>query len=312
MNWRVKAAIQRACATLPVGAEPVYYGIQTAAGRLRKPAPPWERDMLRAAPELVSWLRVAGVPFEGCRVMEVGTGRWLDLPLGLFLAGAGSVDTFDLHRYLKPSLAEQGAASLASHPEKVEQLFLPVADRDALLGRLRVLSTARTLERIMECARIRYHAPADAAATGLPAGSIDAHVSYTVFEHIPAAVLRDILLEARRVLSPGGVVLHHIDPSDHCSHDDPSITPINFLQFSDEEWERRAGNQFAYHNRLRVHEYREIFERCGYEILRWEEHIDRRSLEALKSGFPLDPRFRAMFPQELCCTVVRVMARPRS
>jgi SAM-dependent methyltransferase len=311
MNWRMKAAVQRACAALPIGAEPVYYGLQAAAGRLRKPAPPWERDMLRAAPSMAMWLRKAGVPLEGCRVMEVGTGRWIDLPLGLYLCGAGPIDTFDLHRYLKSSLVEQSVAALLANPDKVEALFSPAVDRSALSRRLQAIADARGAHEIMRRAGVRYHAPADASATGLTAGSIDAHVSYTVFEHIPAGALREILLEARRLLAPGGVLLHHVDPSDHCAHDDPGISPVNFLQFSEQEWRRYAGNRFAYHNRLRAVEYREIFEDCGFEILRWEEHVDRRSIDLLKSGFPLDARFRNMSPEALCCSVFRVLARPR-
>jgi len=267
--------------------------------------------MLRAAPSLALWLRKAGVPLEGCRVMEVGTGRWLDLPLGLYLCGAGPIDTFDLHRYLKRRRVERTAAFFRANPGRLAGLFAPVVPGETLSRRLRAIAEAGGAAEIMLRAGIRYHAPSNAAATGLPAGSIDAHISYTVFEHIPAEALRAILVEARRILAPGGVVLHHIDPSDHCAHDDPTITPVNFLRFSDEEWQRYAGNQFGYHNRLRAFQYREIFESCGYEILRWEEHVDRRSLELLESGFPLDTQFRAMPATALCCSVFRVLARPR-
>ena len=65
-----------------------------------------------------------------------------------------------------------------------------------------------------------------------------------MFEHIPSPVLKAILNEANRVLAPNGVALHHIDPSDHFSHDDAAISPINFLRFSEAQWERLTGNQF--------------------------------------------------------------------
>jgi SAM-dependent methyltransferase len=311
VNWRLKSLVQRACAALPVGSEQAYYGLQSMLGSLRRLPPPWERDMLRGAASLASWLREAGIPVEGRRVMEVGTGRWIDLPLGFFLCGARSVDTFDLHPYLKASLVEQSARLIGDAAAKVEELFLPVANPEALGPRLRVVREARGAADLMEKAAIRYHAPADAAATGLPDGSIDVHTSYTVFEHIPAATLTDILLEARRLLAPGGVVLHHIDPSDHFSHDDPRIPAIHFLRFSDAEWERYGGNQFGYHNRLRVNDYRRIFESCGFEILRFRESVDRRSMELLASGFSVDDRFRGLPPEALCCSVFRVLARPR-
>ena len=59
--------------------------------------------------------------------------------------------------------------------------------------------------------KIRYYSPCDAAATGLAPGSVDIHLSYTVFEHIRGPVLVQILNEASRVLSERGALIHHID-----------------------------------------------------------------------------------------------------
>jgi len=57
----------------------------------------------------------------------------------------------------------------------------------------------------LEAAHILYLAPADAADTKLPSGSVDYHFSYTVFEHIPIEALRSLLREATRILAYGGV-----------------------------------------------------------------------------------------------------------
>ena len=40
--------------------------------------------------------------------------------------------------------------------------------------------------------------------------------------------------------------MHFVDLSNHFQHQDQSITRINFLKFSDLEWNRIAGNEFAY------------------------------------------------------------------
>jgi hypothetical protein len=155
-----------------------------------------------------------------------------------------------------------------------------------------------------------YRAPSDAAATGLPNGSIDIHVSYTVFEHIPGPVLEAILRESSRLLSDNGFALHHIDLSDHFAQDG-EITKINFLQYSPAEWESYAGNQFAYHNRLRPGEYRAIYEAAGHEVLEWIPHVDQDSITALTGGFPVHPGFGSHLPQELCTGVLQVISRPR-
>lgn len=310
MNWRLKSLVQRTCAHLPIASEAAYYGLQRAFGSLRNPTPPWE--MFLAAADLVHWLGESGISVQDARVMEVGTGRRIDLPLGLFLCGADSVDTFDLHPYLKPKLVGGTIDFIRKDREKVAQIFSGVANPEDVMKRIDVLCSAANVADMMDAANIRYHAPADAAHPGLPRGSIDIHISYTVFEHIPGKIIRNIELGGRRTLAPNGVLLHHIDPSDHFAHEDHSIPAINFLQFSDEQWKRYASNQFAYHNRLRAEEYRRIFDECGYEIIRADEFVDPKALETLKSGFPLDEQFRGMDPAVLACTVCRYLARPRA
>ncbi len=307
MNWKLKSAIQRGCSVLPWGSETVYYRLQRTFGSLRHVAAPTR--MLEEMASLASWLNDAGVNIEGARILEVGTGRRLDMPLGFYLAGCGAIDTFDLHRYLKFELVRRWIALISLHPALTESVVAPIAS-PGLASRLQALSTVRNEAELLKLTSIEYHAPADASQTGLEAGGIDIHTSYTVFEHVPPRALQDILQEARRVLSPRGVVLHHIDPSDHFSHDDRSIDSINFLQFSEKEWNRYAGNQFAYHNRLRCCEYRSLFEACGFKILRWEESVDDRAMERLKSGFALDAQFREMPSEALCGAVVRILARP--
>lgn len=317
MHWKLKAAIQSACGAVPWAAEAVYYGLQSAFGTLRRSPEPFFKE----AVSLSQWLEAAGTSIRGARVLEVGTGRRVDLPIGLALAGAACCHTFDLHRYLKPVLVEQSLDYLRNQRATVESIFLPaieqaviqqaVIQKDSFYRRLDALAQAGSCAQALPIAGIVYHAPADAASTGLPAASIDVHTSYTVFEHIPRDALRSILLEGKRVLAPGGVALHHIDPSDHFSHEDSSLASINFLRFSEREWDRRAGNQFAYHNRLRSSHYRALFEECGYEIVRWQEWLDSRAVELLRNGFPLDPQFQGLAAEDVCCAVVRVLARPR-
>ena len=79
---------------------------------------------------------------------------------------------------------------------------------------------------------IIYMAPQDACDLPLPSDSFDFFISNTVLEHIPPAVISDIFAEASRVLCSDSLMIHHIDFSDHFSHSDSSISPINFLRYS--------------------------------------------------------------------------------
>ena len=60
--------------------------------------------------------------------------------------------------------------------------------------------------------------------------SVDFICSNNTFEHIPQEILRDILVEFKRVLHPNGLMSHFIDMSDHFAHFDSRITIYNFLQ----------------------------------------------------------------------------------
>jgi hypothetical protein len=311
MNWQLKSAIQRFCAGLPFGSDIVYYQLQRRFGSFRNPPSP--EPMLAEAVDLAKWVRAAGASVAGMRCFEVGTGRRVDLPFGLYLLGAGSTVTCDLNQYLKAELVDASLAWIRENRSCIESQFLPASDNaNETRRRIGLLASARSAREAMETAGIQYRSPADAARTGLPAGTVDLHYSYTVNEHIPAGVLEAIYREARRLLSPAGIALHHVDPSDHFSHEDKSITSINFLQFTSEEWERHGGNRFAYHNRLRAHHHAELFERSGFEILRQETNVDRRALAMLQNGFRLAPEFRQYTPEQLCGSVIRLMGRPRA
>jgi len=109
----------------------------------------------------------------------------------------------------------------------------------------------RTPECFLKKAQIVYLAPLDATNSPLPENTVNCHFSITTLEHIPEAVLRSIFAEARRILKPKGIAIHFVDLSDHFSHQDDTISSINFLKFSDSEWNHLAGNEFAYCNRLR-------------------------------------------------------------
>jgi SAM-dependent methyltransferase len=164
-------------------------------------------------------------------------------------------------------------------------------------------------DKLLAAMSIDYISPADAANLPLDSHTVDLHVSHTVMEHIPAGELSAILTEARRILRPGGLLIHNIDPSDHFAHDDDTITRINFLQFGDSEWKALAGNRFMYHNRLRALDYVRLFEESGVRILKEERSVDNRSKAALRSGFVVDARFNGLSDDDLATTTISIMGR---
>jgi SAM-dependent methyltransferase len=308
MHWTEKARIQRFCAALPAFSDETYYLMQRIGGSLRAARDP--RPLLQASASLLLDLKKWGVGALGQRLMEIGTGRYLELPIGMYLAGAGSVLTVDVHRLLKERLVLDSVKQMLANRREVIGYFEKVANPREVAARLDALSNVHSLSELLDKASIEYRAPADATNMALPSGSIDWQFSYTVFEHVPAEVLLGMLREANRLLRPGGVTIHHIDPSDHFAHEDPSISFVNFLQYSDSEWDKLAGNSFAYHNRLRASDYGEIYRRAGHEVLMWDGSIQPQSLGALESGLPVASKFQGRSMTDLATVVLRVISRP--
>lgn len=310
MNWRLKAIVQNLVDSLPPRlAYPAYYRLQRTFGGLRKgridPTPNFH-----SVSRLVDLLAEQGHSVRGARVMEVGTGRAVHTPLAFWLCGADKVYTVDLNPYLIAELVEESIDYIRDNRAAVERIFGAKAQDELFQERLEsLLAAPRDLQQILRLTNIEYLAPADATRMGLPDDSIDLHVSVNVLEHIPSDVILAILDEARRLLRPGGVVAHYVDPSDHFSHSDSSITAVNFLQFDDDEWDRLAGNRFMYHNRLRAYEVVELFESLDYTIEHTEETTDRDSLDLLNRGFPLTQRYRGVSPSKLAVSRILIIAR---
>jgi SAM-dependent methyltransferase len=304
MRWEQKAAIARACARLPLGAA-LYKVGQKHFGQLR--AQPLVR--LGAQAEMVSWLTQSGRPVLDKRFLEVGTGHIPVVPIGFYLAGAKETITMDVNRRIDWELTRESLGWMARHEAELAALYgADPAARAVFEERFAVLVQSRNNARkFLDKADIHYLAPTDAAATRLPAGSVDCHYSMTVLEHIPPAILQGILSEAKRMLSPHGVALHFIDPSDHFEHQDRSITSINFLKYSDEEWQRVAGNEFTYCNRLRASDFLKLASEAGLVLIRSEPAVDEAAKRAVQTGFKVDSGFAKYSLDDLCTKTLRVM-----
>lgn len=116
--------------------------------------------------------------------------------------------------------------------------------------------------------RLDIHAQVrDAQQTGLPANRVDLITSTGTLEYIPPSVLKNMMAEFRRVGSANAVMSHYLNLADEYSYFDRSITPINFLQFTERQW-RRWNSPLIWQNRLRISDYRELFRQARYDIVK--------------------------------------------
>jgi len=232
------------------------------------------------------------VPPIGATFLEVGTGRRINTILAFWLLGAEKVVTVDLNPYLKEELVRADLDYIVKNKSEIESLFGNRIFNNRLDTLLEFVESSYQIKSLLELLNIEYIAPGDASHLNLRDESIDFHTSYTVLEHISPEIIKEILKEGQRILKQDGLFVHCIDYSDHFSHSDKFISSVNFLQFSDNNWDKIAGNRYMYINRLRHDDFIDLFQNLSCKILINEPDVDK-NLIVQKLNFELDARFKS-------------------
>jgi hypothetical protein len=309
-HWLVKSGIQRVISWLPASWW-WYEQFQLHVTRsivLSEQA--FEGKLGEAARFLDRFRRhQSGAP-ESFTALEVGTGWYPTLPLSFYLCGASEIFSFDITPHLNRSRLELVLRYFCRAAERgVLQKLLPSVDLARLKRLQELLDTvgretpAQTLERINIHAFIH-----DACQTGLRPGSVDLIFSCAVLEYVPRPVLPKLLSEFRRVASPNSAMVHWLDLVDQFHWFDPSITPFNFLQYTDAQWKWR-DSPFISKSRLRISDFREQFTKAGF-IVKGEENKSG-SAEDLKT-VRLAPRFQHYSVEDLLVLFSLITAVPNA
>lgn len=301
-RWWVKAAAQGALAALP--------GAGHLDDRLRRwLAPP----RLTESYALSKWHHVEqhlkamgrrpGESLAGVEVVELGTGWFPLVPLGLALHGA-NVLTLDKSTHLDAhqvrltlrmlhDLVAAGTIS-AGDPERVARLHEVVSD-----------PTERTAGELLAPLGVRPRiADARDLSTVPGAPGADLLVSNNTLEHIPPAVLRDIFAAFHRVTSHGARMSHYIDLADHYAGFDPRISEFHFLTLTPWQW-RLANNDLAYQNRLRIRAYRQLMRETGWLVT--GQQLTTRRARRLE-GLDLVPPYDQMTSEDLVVVKAHLVA----
>jgi SAM-dependent methyltransferase len=295
VRWLAKATLQKGMSALPA-AESVNYFFQRHVSRsLPASEAGFRRKLDRAAGHLDAYAEHGPPRALGDAVLyEFGAGWDLTVPLAYWALGVERQLLVDIHSNLRFDLLNGTLARLERSDD--ERLVRRPGPAD-------VTSAADLEERF----GISYVAPRDARATGFEAGSVDFVSSTNTLEHIPADDLGPILAECRRLLRPDGVLSSRIDLRDHYSYFDRSLSPYNFLRYSDRAW-RLFNSRLLYQNRLRRPDYLHAFADAGLDVV--SEAASRPDDGELTALSELAPRFRSYPLEELSVTALVVVARP--
>lgn len=266
MDWRLKAVAQAACAALPTrSGDALYHRLQTQRGLAPDPA------------GHVAFLQrlAAHHDVTGMSVVELGSGWFPLTPLLLLARGADKVHTYDLNRHYSQKRISIAAGALLDCG--VEEPILHTVHRTGVLPN-----------------GIDYHPNTDLGRARVE--HADLALSRFVLEHVEPRAIAAIHQASRQWLQ--GPWIHWVSSSDHRAFGDPALTNIDFLRYSERRWRLFGGNRFAYHNRLRRPEYRQLFEESGWEPLVDEAVVDETTV-AIAASMRLPDRFGYMSCDDL-------------
>ena len=292
MNYIKKAFIQNLLALLPdyIGKK-IYYQIQRKFGSLRTTN---HSKRLLISNTIFNLAEIQNINPKNKKFLEIGTGRNIMLPLGLWLKGAKEVTTVDINKYFDKKLFLDSLNWIIENKK-----FIIDKIKDIEINRIEEIENFTSLEnknidKFLENININYLAPCDAANLPIRDNYFDFHISFTVLEHIKLNILEKIFRESKRVIKDNGYLIHLVDYTDHFSHSDPNLTKISFLSYSKIKRNLLINNKFMYMNLLRHDDFISFFKKNSFELIQAIPEIDNHLLKELnknKKSFKLIKKF---------------------
>jgi len=313
-SWILKAAIQKVLSGLPAAHHLNRVFQDRLTGSLDLTPDRLLDQLRRGARHLWAYRKMHGRLPD--KVLEVGTGWFPVVPLGLHLCGCGEIDTVDRTALMRREDVLRTLRALAElirvgrlsealpefQPERAARLVEMSQDLDR-----RESQDDGEAARILPHFGIRYQT-SDLEALGIAEGSVDLALTNSVLEHLREKELEVLFQTLRRLVSGSGVANHFIDLGDHYAVFDRSVEVYNFLKFPDPAWSL-INSRLHFQNRLRISDYRQLFEATGWRIV---EEDSQRGTPADLAPISLSPRFRAYRLEDLLVYRSWVTLQPRT
>ena len=311
MNWKKKAFIQRQIGKLPETlSNKMYYYIQKRYGQLRKGTVDIAR--MTAILNLLKKLKSYGYGIKGKTFFEVGTGWTPVFSILVYLCGGKTV-TVDKTKWLQKELTRNFLFFINKNKTQIGEIFDDLLEEENFYLLMDYINNESiNVKSLLQLCQIQYKAPCDASKTYLEPNSIDYHFSYSVYQYIPFPILKNILLEGNRIVKNDGIFISNILYRDEYSGIDKRISPINFLQYSDEEWKKYAGHKFNSTNRARHDDYENLFKEVGHVLLDVQTRKDESILNIINGDtFKLNDKFKNKSNEVLVIDMANFFAKKK-
>lgn len=296
-KWHLKAVVQKTISFLPNGHH-INHWFQKHITKGVQLSDVYFYDRLEhAQAHLNAYEQYCGA-IEGGTTLELGTGWYPVVPMSLFLKGAAVIHTVDISELTTHAKLMDTLRRLVTSLDDgtLQKYYQPLPARATALRQLYTEAEGLSVKQILERLNIRYTIIDARQLSHLPDGSIDLVHSNNTFEHVYPAILKEILVEFKRVSKSGGLQSHFVDMSDHFAHFDHSINIYNFLKYSPNTWDRIIDNSIQPQNRWRFPQFVALYKEIGLPLTQTE--VRPGDLKALDE-IPVHKSFKEYTPKEL-------------
>jgi SAM-dependent methyltransferase len=238
---------------------------------------------------------------KGNRLLEVGTGwlHWESMIIRLFYDV--EITMFDVwdNRYF---------GAYKQYFRQLEEIIDRELDMDLMQGKrvhklLQAILKAKSFDDIYTMLDFRYVINPSGTLKQFQDESFAAIFSCDVLEHIHRGILPEFVQDFHRLLKPGGYSIHKIDPSDHLTYYDTTVSVKNYLRYSSKVWRRYFENDVQYINLVQRPEWLDFFHKAGLELI--EEEPICADIGAIK----VDKSYEYLSRQDLQCVTLTVVHR---
>lgn len=195
--------------------------------------------------------------------VDIGAGWMPTIPLLFYSTGFDHQLLLDIHRNLD-------ARTVSDVVCRFRQL---VSKEKNFKGRCKrlppIVEASETLESYLTRIGIRYVAPYGENDL-LSDRSFKIITCTQVLLHLSKHQLRSLFQVISSALKSGGLFLAPIHLYDIYSDFDKSLSPYNKWKYSDFVWEKMINSKMMTFNRLTTSEYRQLLEKSGLEIIKYD------------------------------------------
>jgi len=235
----------------------------------------------------------------GDQLLEIGTGwlHWESTLLRLFYDV--KITLFDVWDNRQLDAYKRFFSQFDQVMDK--ELKLEPAQSERAHALLKKVLRTQSFDDVYDVLDFRYVVNPTGTLDQFEDGTFSLIFSCNVLEHVEKPILPGFIKDYYRVLKPGGHSIEMIDLGDHLYYYDTTVSPKNYLRYSDKVWKRYFQNDVQYINRVQRPDWLELYHSAGFDTV--EEESISKDIGSIK----IDESYKHLDQQNLQCITLWVI-----